>query len=122
MPCAGRREPVRREEESGVSKKIDEVCAKALGWTDIRYMPEKRAPYRWRGFNPKGVRQGLPTYSSDPAAVHLLEDEIERRGLQERYIYELERIIASRDHWEYIRATPEQRARAFLATIGEQAT
>jgi hypothetical protein len=47
-------------------------------------------------------------------AARLLEDEIKRRGLQERYIYELERIIVSRDHWEYIRATPEQRAQAFV--------
>jgi hypothetical protein len=49
-----------------------------------------------------------------PATPRQMEDEIARLGLSERYIYALERILGSRDPWEFIRATPEQRARAFL--------
>jgi hypothetical protein len=61
----------------------------------------------------------------DGAAIaSYLEDEIVRRGLQERYIEALYPIIgawqygmSTSEQWRILRATPEQRARAFMAVI-----
>jgi hypothetical protein len=63
--------------------------------------------------------------------IRLLEDEIERRGLKELYITELFYLVGSDvehaathiwyadipDFWSLLRATPEQRARAFLEAM-----
>lgn len=58
------------------------------------------------------------------ADASLLEDEIERLGIQERYIDALINLVASphqhlstTDLWRLIHATPEQRAWAFLEAI-----
>lgn len=66
-------------------------------------------------------------YSSDPAAVRLLEDEIARRGLRREYTTALLHEIDNtpempfeygwRVVWGALRATPEQRVRAFLAVM-----
>jgi hypothetical protein len=54
----------------------------------------------------------------------LLEDEIERRGLQAEYVFALaESLFSEQDEWgtahvmKMMRATPEQRCRAFLAVM-----
>lgn len=67
-----------------------------------------------------------PAWSNNHQDARELEDEIERRGhvAQGRYAMFLVNIAVSRHeldlfqlHWLVIRATPEQRARAFLAAI-----
>jgi len=52
----------------------------------------------------------------------VLEDEIERRGLQEKYVTILLALIdpdpyTTNEYWAILRATPEQRAQAFLEAI-----
>lgn len=87
-------------------------------------------------------------FATDHAAARLLEDEIEKRGLQEQYVTALIAelslfIIAVADDlhinplipplemtgkykeignaflWALMRATPEQKAKAFLEAVGE---
>jgi len=66
-----------------------------------------------------------PAFSTSYTDVRLLEDEIERRGLWQQYIGVLLDILNSYDRpsmvdiWAIIRATPEQRARAFLEAVKE---
>jgi hypothetical protein len=50
--------------------------------------------------------------SRDAAAW--LEDEIERRGLDMPYVKHLQVIVGSSAKWHLLRATPAQRAQAFL--------
>ena len=52
----------------------------------------------------------------------MLEDEIERRALIDRYLAALDDVLGVNPYtddevWSLIRATPEQRARAFLEAI-----
>lgn len=79
---------------------------------------------------PFGEQQVLPHFSDNPEAARLLEDEIERRGLQMPYMDALLSLCPlvgyaginnPEDHnaWLLIRTTPEQRARAFLEVAGE---
>jgi hypothetical protein len=67
------------------------------------------------------------------ASVRLLEGEIERRGKLNEYVYALAAIVLDpwqaggewpfelfpQDVWLLVRATPEQRARAFLKAVGD---
>jgi hypothetical protein len=81
---------------------------------------EKSAGRHWRD---------IPAYSTDPAAARLVEDEIERRGLQEPYVRALVGGAEEATHrlwycgvddlWRVATATPEQRCRAALAVVGE---
>lgn len=72
-------------------------------------------------FDSAGVR--LPNYSTDPAAARLLEDEIARRGLQERYIGWFYKHVCTdgmnsrQEVFAILRATSEQKARAFLEAV-----
>lgn len=73
-------------------------------------------------------------FSSDLNAARWLEDEIEKRGLQHAYVSALMGILlndpgnafwidpTSDEIWSLIRATPEQRARAFLTTLSSSET
>jgi hypothetical protein len=78
----------------------------------------------------------IPDYADDHNAARLVEDEIERRGLQEEYIKALTRQLdlnvfvasASGDYrafefhpdeaWAFLHAAPEKRCRAALQAIG----
>lgn len=71
----------------------------------------------------------VPPYSTDPAAVCLVEDEIERRGLRDAYIEHLLDVIAApdlrldiwptaADLWKVARATADQRCQAALRALG----
>ena len=66
----------------------------------------------------------IPHYTTDYAATSLVEDGIERRGLQESYIQALDKLVAyeRESGWEWfrwgiLRATPDQRCRAAVAAI-----
>jgi hypothetical protein len=101
-------------------RQLDTECARVLGWTwdeDSAYSPTGSKCAR-----PLGRRYWwLEHYSSDDTAARLLEDEIERRGLQEVYCRVLahqHRNVLLRDYtWALLRSTPEQKARAFLKAI-----
>ena len=66
----------------------------------------------------------LCDWTDDSEKSVLLEDEIERRGLQIEYSLAIARLLSFDmkefsldDAWLLLRATPEQRARAFLEAI-----
>lgn len=107
-----------------MNEALDEQCAEALGWVR-RYSPDPTI-YAWeRPDGERVTRSMLPAFSTDRTAVMLLEDEIERRGLQDKYLIAISRILDDLPLpyekgvmppflWQLLRATPEQRARAFL--------
>lgn len=64
----------------------------------------------------------LCDWTDNPEKSALLEDEIERRGLMEAYTNALVNTVKPRYDdwraaWTVIRATPAQRARAFLEAL-----
>lgn len=67
----------------------------------------------------------LPEYTTDHTAVRLVEDEIERRGIDARYLYIKHLILIFNPDpedfvltWDLLRATPEQRCLAALRACG----
>lgn len=100
-------------------RELDADCARRLGLnvvTDYATVYGERVAISWwiGEINDESATPVL-NYSSDPSATHLLEDEIERRGLDRVYIKALQATIGSSARWDILRAEPEQRARAFLA-------
>lgn len=79
----------------------------------------------------EGVIAGAFAFTATARAVLLLEDEIERRGKLNEYVYALAKIVLDpweeggewpfelfpQDVWLLVHATPEQRARAFLEAM-----
>jgi len=69
------------------------------------------------------IVNGVLTDLSAMGAASLLEGEIERRGLEETYADALLDLtgavtgIEQYNFWLFIRATPEQRAQAFLKAV-----
>lgn len=159
----------------GVSRELDEACARALGhkviewrvcatdpesgvWEELQdwaaengqkegdviwTRPAERHPcYNWldtdgpskNGWTPEMVFDTdrshywnvVPFYSSDERAARLLEDYIagQEQIVRGRYVWKLCAFIGTRqvdlsalEMFMLIRATPEQRARAFLEAI-----
>lgn len=112
---------------------LDIAIAQMLGWRwvdegGIRHLRWHDAP----GFAAmEAGGEVYPTslllhYSGDAAAARLIEDEIERRGIGEAYIWYLAEVIghprhvawSSLDMFALLRATPEQRCRAALRAVG----
>jgi hypothetical protein len=109
-------------------RELDEQCARAMGWGPVHEEldPQKSKAWRvlpggWRA--PDGTHhRTFHRFSINHAAARLLENEIERRGdaTIRRYIAHLMEIIDAVPFddslwlWQAIRATPEQRCRAFL--------
>jgi hypothetical protein len=92
---------------------LDAALARAMGWAGY----------------PQVSSGGVPAYSTNPTAIRLAEDEIERRGLQDEYMTALfeivfnasfEQYVNTHEIWRIIRATPEQRARAALAALNKK--
>ncbi len=122
----------------------DIALAKALGYTVYHYDKDVRENQYYCLMDPDfnavvmwpfqaGERKteteawaDASKFSTSLDAMHLVEDEIERRGLQERYIQELDRLVTyERDEgwewfrWGILRATPEQRCLAAFRAIEE---
>lgn len=77
------------------------------------------------GIGGLGIGDAIPSYVDDYNDARLLEDEIERRGLVKEYIFALDKLVTypAEESWQgyrwgILRATPEQRARAFLTAVG----
>lgn len=118
---------------------LDEQIAERLfGWeryvsADHTSHPKLRdfgIIYGWRK-DGKNLGLDVPHFSDDPALVRAVEDEIERRELQNLYAYALADVLNIGDGWRYegpggselwalIRATPEQRCRAALKALEER--
>lgn len=105
---------------------INIQCARVLGWT-VRY-PNQNPPHVAYYTDPGGNEHlEPPRFATSPSAVLMLEDEIERRRLQAAYVIELSAVVgcelkadreqSARHLWMMIRATPEQRCRAFLKAV-----
>lgn len=68
-----------------------------------------------------------PAFSESHEAARILEDEIERRAAQVAYLDALVEIVLpyvhyelkTADIWRVLRATPEEKCRAFLKTVEE---
>lgn len=113
-------------------RELDAALARVLGWTE-RNVPflldEDGATLTIERFwlDPSGVYAPLPPFTRTMRAARLLEDEIERRGRFEEYAHALFKIVNDGIPWGHdvafsevlhlLRATPEQRARAALATL-----
>jgi hypothetical protein len=126
-------------DEEAMSRELDEQCARALGWHKGRggaiTTPKSESRAYWYdahgGIQEPCVTDGFANLRAfSPSMIHedtcLLEDEIERRGLDNEYMQALLRIVApsvdwAMRSWDIIwrcyRATPEQKARAFLEAI-----
>ena len=125
-----------------MSRELNEQCAKALGYTVYHYdkdyaencyyqlMDEELDPvimFPFRAGERKTEDEAwadVPAFSTDYEAARILEDEIERRGLQIEYAKAVMKLIYQQGfknyaepQWLLIRATPEQKARAFLEAI-----
>jgi hypothetical protein len=99
-----------------MSAELDKQCAAALGWTceeEETWSPLTESIWR----NASGHKVDFPPTSQ------MLEDEIVRRGLTYKYVLEISGVLdlVAFDEWLWIwkslRATPEQRARAFLEAV-----
>ena len=119
-------------------KALDAACAKAMGWQPD---PARCNVCGWPledGICEPGncaerpvpkIKYNDPApYSEEPYLASLLEDEIEKRGLQGAYIHALWNELdgaplvdgctqQTASDWALLRATPGQRARAFLAAV-----
>lgn len=105
-----------------MSADLDRQCALVLGWHTLRGCEALHK-------GDECIHDQIPNFSTDYRAVRELEDEIERRGLQIAYGTALMWAVGIATHTEYwddnlaealflvLRATPEQRARAFLEAI-----
>ena len=133
-----------------MSRELDEQIARALGyetlWADggfgvtlylhdsgaVRESPNVTAncrvlEARWEPLRVNGeVREYhvrcAPAWSDRHEDARMLEDEIERRALIDRYLAALDDVLGVNPYtddevWSLIRATPKQRARAFLEAI-----
>lgn len=120
-------------------KALDKACAVALGYTvyhydkdyeancyyqlmDREFDPAVMFPYRSGERKTEAEAWGdCPNFSTNYEAARLLEDEIERRGLEYSYSNALVDIVQYNGTgpivWAALRATPEQRTRAFLKAV-----
>ena len=99
-----------------MSKELDEQCMRVF-----RILPGEWVKFiKISGGAGTYVRDWSPSTIADDARD--LENEIERRGLVAAYIHALVAILKAEhggvmSSWYLIRATPEQRARAFLEVV-----
>lgn len=123
-------------------RELDEQCARAMGWvwrwtpngTKRLFPPHEETiftrvdPDDWRGSRDAQWDRGVPLFSTNHEAARTLEDEIERRHSTHLYLAALiEQVRGTTIYddparttgmmWAVIRATPEQRARAFLEAV-----
>jgi hypothetical protein len=109
---------------------LDALIAEMLGWHDIDLRPYGDETDEWALGYPPGETnpQFLTPFSASLDAARLVEDEIERRGLQESYTRALKDIVCAASPllpdqsymfavWRFVRTTPEQRCRAALAVL-----
>lgn len=65
-------------------------------------------------------------YTDNPEKSELLENEIEKRGLQSHYIHWFYKWVCqpemntNEETWAIIRATPEQKAKAFMYAMSRE--
>lgn len=140
-----------------MNTELNKQCVIALGWIDIEDVNDDGTT---DGSNPDPVRligippgyahisrlggspfHDVPDFRADPNATRLLEDEIERRGLQKDYLAALCRVLGfssdgvsgdpkhfdfstwlfdlvdEHELWKLLRATPPQRAAAFVEAM-----
>ena len=112
-----------------------QVAEEVMGLKDVSCHPGDHAPLdtsatiyvggsRFHG--PDSDRQLVPDFSGSLDAAWLMEEEIERRGLQTQYVgelwalLELDTIPYGTTYWPMAHATPEQRCRAALEAVRER--
>lgn len=87
--------------ESLQGRELDAAVAEWMGWTNILHRCYVPYGVNTCGNNPSGEggydghgRMEIPYYSESPASMLEVENEIERRGLTEKYIEALSEIVA----------------------------
>lgn len=106
---------------------MNEQIARALGWVKRGTMwcnadGELTIPYL-------GLIGAIPDFTTEREFSYILEDDIQARGLRAKYIAALAEIVPGAEWapyenwgasqvWAFFRATPEQRARAYLKARG----
>lgn len=113
-----------------MSWELDKACMRAMGWEYRPRFPGDTTGY-WRALSGETIiSEECPRFSTDTDAARLLEDAIERRGreAQAEYVFALAERLFTEDSewgtshvWKMIRATPEQKARAFLDVVNRNA-
>lgn len=116
---------------------LDAACARGLGWTEIVSGDDLPDGWRPHGVPPvgtperattdaAGLKHVVPAFSADPT---VLEDEVKKRGLSDRYTLTLFEIVngvpwgpdVTLDEVTRLTyATPAQRARAFVEVMKGQ--
>ena len=110
------------------------VAERVMGWRvqpnawDSRSCDERTPRYDYGVVEAdRGVRGGVPRFSTSHDAVATVRAEIERRGLRGHFVYALAKQfgfsfeIEPFDEiavWIFLNATPEQQCRAALAAVG----
>lgn len=100
----------------------DAALAELMGWDlDYVFRDTTGAPLVC------GEPHVVPKFTASLDAIRLVEDEVERQGLQERYIEVLDKLVEYERakgwtwfRWGILRATPAQRAQAAYAVLREQ--
>lgn len=109
---------------------LNAQCARALGWV---YYPDEVddkdtpvPPYWWKP-REEAYTEALPDFKGDFNVTRMLEQDADRRGKFEEYARELFKLVNDGIPWGYdvsfdevlrlMRATPEQKARAFLEAV-----
>lgn len=102
-------------------EQINVAIAEACGWTDIHDSGVSHQP-KFLGYPPLGEWQkwkffSLPNYCNDLNAMHVAENVLNTDELFEKYYLALYDITQSTRWWP-VCATAQQRAEAFLRTLG----
>lgn len=96
---------------------INAAIAEACGWTDIHDDPT----WGWLGNPPdlQGSKWPLLRYTECLNAMHEAEEVLCASHLHKDYALILGRMVKRRIRFDAIHATAQQRAEAFLVTIGK---
>lgn len=110
------------------NEQINMAIAKAVGWKDNDH-PDCIAKKRTKGLmaeiwilRPDGelvFGNDIPNYCNDLNAMHEAEEVLCASHLHKDYALILGRIVKRRIRFDAIHATAQQRAEAFLVTIGK---
>lgn len=102
------------------------VAERVMGWRvqpnawDSRSCDERTPRYDYGVVEAdRGVRGGVPRFSTSHDAVATVRAEIERRGLEPKFVRQLIAMVGYSDRttWRILNASPEQQSRAALKAV-----
>lgn len=103
-----------------VGRELDAAVAeRVMGWRDI-HLSRLRSMGKQLIGKPNNTFEDVPPYSSDDNAARLARNRIAELGLEERFEYELCRLIGyygRHPGFTMLQSTAEQQCRAALAAV-----